>query len=88
MPEVPGEQVAPGVFEVGSRLEELTPSARVSGVVGAGEVTVVAVEWHGTNALTLTYRDGDGRLGEVDPLPRPRAKPEGHQGLDGTTVRR
>jgi hypothetical protein len=24
----------------------------------------VAVQWHGSNALTLTYKDGDGRLGE------------------------
>ena len=64
VPEASGEQVAPGVFKIGSRLEELTPGARVAGVVGASDVAVVAVEWHGTNALTLTYRDGDGRLGE------------------------
>lgn len=59
-----GEEVAPGVFKIGSRLEELTPGARVTGVAGAGEVTVVAVQWHGSNALTLTYKDADGRLGE------------------------
>src|SRR5262249_5776001 len=34
---------------------------RVLGVLPDRAVTVVAVEWHGTNALTLTYRDDSGR---------------------------
>ncbi|MHB8448969.1 MAG: helicase-related protein [Mycobacteriales bacterium] len=59
-----GSEVAPGVFRIGAKLEDLTPGARVSGAVGAGEVVVVAVQWHGSNALTLTYKDGVGRLGE------------------------
>ena len=42
-------------------LEELTPGARVSGVLPDRAVTVVATEWHGTQALTLTYRDDGGR---------------------------
>jgi superfamily II DNA or RNA helicase len=44
-----------------TRLEDLTPGARVLGVLPDRPVTVVAVEWHGTNAITLTYRDDGGR---------------------------
>ena len=37
---------------------------RLSGVVTDGDVTVVAVDVHGPGSATLTYRTGDGRLGE------------------------
>jgi len=47
-----------------ARLEDLTPGARVTGVVAGQAVTVVAVQWHGTAALTLTFRDDAGRPGE------------------------
>ena len=47
-----------------ARLEDLTPGARVTGVVGGQAVTVVQVQWHGTAALTLTHRDDAGRPGE------------------------
>jgi SNF2 family DNA or RNA helicase len=43
-------------------LEELTPGARVLGVLPDQVVTVVQTEWHGTQALTLTYRDEAGRV--------------------------
>lgn len=43
-------------------LEDLTPGARVSGVLPDRPVTVVNAEWHGTQALTLTYRDDQGRV--------------------------
>ena len=43
-------------------LEDLTPGARVLGVLPDQPVTVVAAEWHGTQALTLTYRDETGRV--------------------------
>lgn len=44
------------------RLEDLTPGARVRGVLPDRAVTVVQTEWHGTQALTLTYRDDQGRV--------------------------
>jgi SNF2 family DNA or RNA helicase len=44
-----------------ARLEDLTPGAVVTGLVGNRPVTVVAAEWHGTAALTLTYRDDANR---------------------------
>jgi len=44
------------------RLEDLTPGARIHGVLPDRAVTVVQVEWHGTQALTLTYRDDAGKV--------------------------
>jgi superfamily II DNA or RNA helicase len=46
------------------RLEDLTPGALASGIVGDEPVTVVAIRWIGSNAMQLTYRTGDGRLDE------------------------
>ncbi|MGH9131114.1 MAG: helicase-related protein [Acidimicrobiales bacterium] len=46
------------------RLEGLASGTLVAGVVPGAEVTVVAVAWHGQSAITLTYRDPSGRVGE------------------------
>ncbi|MCY3849340.1 MAG: helicase-related protein [Acidimicrobiaceae bacterium] len=43
---------------------DLAAGMRLEGVVADGEVTVVAVEMHGPGSATLTYRTGDGRLGD------------------------
>jgi len=43
------------------RLEDLTPGAQVKGILAGGPVTVIGVKWHGSNALELTYKDGEGR---------------------------
>jgi superfamily II DNA or RNA helicase len=48
----------------GARLEDLTPGTSVRGVTADGAVTVVAVRWHGSTAVTLTYRDGAGKVDE------------------------
>jgi superfamily II DNA or RNA helicase len=55
---------ATGVHDVGARLERLIPGAQVHGLLGDQSVTVVAVNWHGDAALTLTYRDSTGRVAE------------------------
>ncbi len=55
-------EVAPGVYKIGARLEELMPGARVTGVLVGHEVSVVDVRWHGSNAITLTYRDDTGTV--------------------------
>ena len=47
------------------KLEELQVGMRVNGVVGVGPVEVVAVAWHGSMSLTLTYRTAAGALGET-----------------------
>ena len=46
------------------KLEELTVGGSVRGIVPNASVTVVSVQWHGSDALTLTYRDPAGRVAE------------------------
>ncbi len=48
-----------------TRLEDLVRGARIRGVRGDREVTVDSVTWHGTNAITVTYRDDSGVLGDA-----------------------
>lgn len=45
-----------------SKLEELQPLATVSGIVPNGYVTVVSVQWHGSEAIELTYKTDTGRV--------------------------
>ncbi|MHB1167665.1 MAG: helicase-related protein [Longimicrobiales bacterium] len=46
------------------KLEDLKRGAVVKGVVADGVATVVDIEWHGTDAVTLVYRDGAGRIAD------------------------
>src|SRR5438270_2228588 len=46
-----------------ARLEQLTRGATVKGILPDALITVVDVQWHGDMAITLTYRDAAGRLG-------------------------
>ncbi len=46
-----------------ARLEDLKRGAKVSGVLAAGQITVVDVKWHGSNVAELTYKDQSGTLG-------------------------
>ncbi len=45
-------------------LEQLEPGTRVRGVIPEAPVEIVQVTWHGSAALTLTYRGEDGRTGQ------------------------
>ncbi len=45
-------------------LEELQPDAVVRGILPDATVTVVGVQWHGSDALTLIYRAPDGRIAD------------------------
>jgi hypothetical protein len=45
-----------------SSLEDLKPSASVKGVLPNGLVTVVSVQWHGSEALELTYKTPEGKV--------------------------
>lgn len=47
-----------------TRLEELTPGTRLEGLVANGPVTVLQGQWHGSGAVTLTYRDEHGNVGQ------------------------
>src|SRR4051794_9577270 len=44
------------------RLEDLQPEATLRGILPDATVTVVNVQWHGSDALTLVYRSPDGRV--------------------------
>jgi superfamily II DNA or RNA helicase len=45
-----------------TRLEELLPTAAVHGILPDQSVTVVSVQWFGSEALELTYKDPSGRV--------------------------
>lgn len=45
-----------------SRLEELTPNTSVRGILPDALVTVVNVQWYGSEALELTYKDANGTV--------------------------
>jgi SNF2 family DNA or RNA helicase len=45
-----------------SGLDELKPGATVKGILPNGLVTVVNVQWHGSEALELTYKSPEGKV--------------------------
>ncbi|MGC1184871.1 MAG: helicase-related protein [Candidatus Dormiibacterota bacterium] len=47
-----------------ARLEDLTAGTLVTGIVPGDEVTVVAVSWHGQEAVTLTYQETSGQVSQ------------------------
>ena len=46
------------------RLEDLTPGAKVRGVLPDGLATVVGIKWFGSEALELVYKMPDGRIAD------------------------
>ena len=46
------------------RLEQLTPTTLVKGILPDAHVEIVSVEWHGSDALTLVYRGPNGRVAD------------------------
>jgi SNF2 family DNA or RNA helicase len=46
-------------------LEDLKPHVTVRGVLPDTSVTVVSVQWFGSDVLELTYKDAAGRIGQV-----------------------
>jgi len=47
------------------RLEQLAPDAVVRGIVPDALVTVVSVQWFGSEALELTYKTADGKVANL-----------------------
>ncbi len=45
-----------------SKLEELQPTASLQGILPDALVTVVSIQWFGSEALELTYKDPGGRV--------------------------
>ena len=52
------------VADKAAPLDQLTPGARVSGVIPDQTVEVVQVRWHGSAAVELTYTGPDGKPGQ------------------------
>jgi len=46
------------------KLEDLKPNAAFRGLLPDGVATVVSVQWHGSDALTVIYRTPEGRVAE------------------------
>src|SRR5438128_11005987 len=44
------------------RLEDLQPQAAIRGILADSLVTVVNVQWFGSDALELTYKDSGGKV--------------------------
>lgn len=44
------------------KLGELTPYTAIRGILPDATVSVVSVEWHGPDALTLVYRGPSGKV--------------------------
>ena len=40
-----------------SRLEDVTVGSTVIGIIGNVPVSIVAVQWYGSNVLEITYKD-------------------------------
>ena len=57
MKDVPAANTATPCSRNVSKLEYLVSGAIVDGIEPGGPVTVVSADWHGDQAITLTYRD-------------------------------
>lgn len=48
-----------------TRLEQLTPGARATGIAGTGPVEVISTRWHGATFLAVTYQNAHGATGQA-----------------------
>jgi len=44
-------------------LEDIKPNSQIKGILPSGPVTVLSVQWHGSDVVEITYRDVSGKLG-------------------------
>ena len=47
------------------KLEDIKPGARVAGIVPAGVVELKSVEWVGSQAINVVFRDPNGTVAEA-----------------------
>ena len=69
-------------------LEQITTGSLIKGIAGPELVTVVAVKWHGSSAITVNYRQANGSLNErllyrEDEVNLEIAEPTTHWSFDG-----
>jgi hypothetical protein len=48
-------------------LKVIKPNCAIHGILPSGVVTVVSVQWFGSDAIELTYKDAIGRVGNEAP---------------------
>lgn len=48
-----------------ARLEDITVGSSVKGIVANDIVTIIAVQWYGTNVIDVTYKNSAGALGAL-----------------------
>lgn len=48
-----------------SRLEDLQPNKVVRGILPDELVTLINVQWYGSDAVEITYKDSSGRVGKA-----------------------
>jgi hypothetical protein len=60
-----GSDGSAGEHALPTRLEQLVPGARATGVAGDRPVDVVAVKWFGANFVEVTYRHEHGGTGQA-----------------------
>lgn len=46
-----------------SVLEDIKPNSQIKGILPSGQITVINVQWHGSDVVEITYRDTAGKLG-------------------------
>jgi superfamily II DNA or RNA helicase len=46
-----------------AKLENITVGSNVLGIEGTGAVSIVAVQWYGTNVIEVTYKNSKGQVG-------------------------
>ena len=51
------------LFHLMSRLEKITPGATIKGILPDALVSTINVQWFGSEALELTYKDPTGKVG-------------------------
>lgn len=45
-----------------ARLEDITVGSVIKGIIGEEPLTIVAVQWYGTNVIDITYKDSRNNL--------------------------
>ena len=48
-----------------AKLEEITVGSSVNGVVSGQSVSIIAVNWFGSNVVEITYKTASGSLGQT-----------------------
>ena len=69
-------------------LEDLKPGGSIRGVLPNGLVTVVSVQWFGSDAIELTYKDAAGKVGNELLYRDRRGRPRSRRGRPALELRR